>query len=451
VKDFLNNYRYKQFGNKYFLTTDHGSFLVLNSKEFNNLKQNSLDDKLKTKLFNAEILLDNNNISEAVRLTKNRNHFLFNGTSLHIVVVTLRCNMNCIYCHASSKYGEDSKFDMSLDIAKKTVDFIFQSPSEILTIEFQGGEPLLNWDVVKFIINYANQKNSIMKKKLNISIVTNFSLMDEEKMNFLIDNSIGVCTSLDGPKELHDYNRKFLNGSNYESVIYWIKIFNSEYNDKGLKSKVNSLVTLTKKSLKFYKEIIDEYIALGIETIHLRFLNNLGNASKIWEEISYSADEYLDFWKKSIIYINELKSKGIKIDERIYTLFYNKILLEFDPGYLDIRSPCGAIIGQLAYNYDGNIFTCDEARMLNDDLFLIGNVNDRYENLVTCDKSCAIINSSINDQFICDTCVYKPYCGVCPVCNYAEQGNIIGKISQTLRCKVFKEQFDFVVKEKFIN
>ena len=129
-----------------------------------------------------------------------------------------------------------------------------------------------------------------------------------------------------------------------------------------------------------------------------------------------------------------------------------KINSEFDPNYLELRSPCGAAIGQIAYNYNGDIYTCDEARMIEDDLFLLGSVlDDEYKDVVTCDKACAVINASINDQYICNNCAYKPYCGICPVCNYAEQGSVIGKITQTSRCRIFMEQFDWVIKEKFIN
>ena len=450
----VNNYRFKKFGDKYFVTTDHGSYCILSEEELRKLKQNKLDEELIEKLEEKEVVLTNSNVEEATRLLRNRNSFLFLGTSLHIIVVTLRCNMNCIYCHASSKPAKAKEFDMDEETAKNTVDFIFQSPSNKITIEFQGGEPLLNWNVVKYIIEYAQEKNRTSCKDMLITIVTNLSNMDEVKMNYLIDKGVSICTSLDGPKGLHDYNRKFIGGSNYEQVIKWIKQFQEEYKRRGIYDrKINALVTLTKKSLGYPKEIVDEYIKLGLDSIHLRFLNNLGVARKLWGEINYSVEEYLDFWKKAVDYIEELNKQGNKIDERMISIMTKKIANEFDPNYLDLRSPCGATIGQLAYNYNGDIYTCDEARMLGgDDLFLLGNIKKgEYKEIVTCDKACAVVNASINDQYICDNCVYKPYCGICPVCNYAEQGNVIGKISQTNRCKIFKEQFDWVVKEKFLN
>jgi His-Xaa-Ser system radical SAM maturase HxsB len=448
----LNNYRFKKFGDKYFLTTDHGSYCILSEEEFNKLKQSNIDENLLKKLEEKEIILNENNFNEAVRLTVERNQFLLAGTSLHIVIPTLRCNMNCIYCHASSRPLNEKGYDMDKETAKNTVDFIFQTPNRYITIEFQGGEPLLNWEIVKYIVEYALEKNRKAKKDLVITIVTNLTEMTEEKMEYLIDHNVTVCTSLDGPKEVHNYNRKFIGGNNYDIVVKWIKKFNSEYEKRKIKHKLNALVTLTRKSLNHPKEIVDEYVNLGLNNIHLRFLNHLGVAKKVWSSINYSVEEYLNFWKKAVSYIDEVQKKGVNINERMIGIMLHKISQEYDPNYLDLRSPCGAAIGQLAYNYNGDIYTCDEARSIGEDLFLLGNVkNNSYKEIVTCNKACAVINASINDQYICDNCVYKPYCGICPVCNYVDQGNMIGKISQTDRCKIFKEQFDWVVKEKFIN
>ncbi len=449
----INNYRAKRFGNKYFLTTDHGSYCVLTDDELKKLKEGNIDKKLQNKLEEREIVLNKSNIDETIRLTKNRHNFLFSGTSLHIIVVTLRCNMKCIYCHASSKGDKESGFDMDKETARKTVDFIFQTPNNKITIEFQGGEPLLNWDIIRYIVEYAQEKNKKIKKILMMTVVTNMTEMDEKKMHYLIKNNVNVCTSLDGPEELHGYNRKFVGGNNYEQVTKWIKRFNDEYKKKKIENiRIGALVTLTKKSLAYPKEIVDEYVKCGLQNIHLRFLNNLGVARKTWLNINYSVGEYLDFWKNAVEYIEGLKKEGKDVNERIINIMISKIQNEFDPGYLDLRSPCGAAIGQMAYNYNGDIYACDEARMIGDDLFLLGNVKkDDYKSVVTSDKACAVICASINEQYICDDCVYKPYCGICPVCNYAEQGTVIGKITQTDRCEIFKGQFDWVVKEKFIN
>ena len=445
----INNYRSKKFGEKFLITTDHGSWVFLDKKDFDFLLKDKVDEN--EKLFNLledkGIVITKNNQEKIKSLLRERYEFLYSGPSLHIIVPTLRCNQKCIYCHASSEPENSRGFDMDKNTTKKVVDFIFQSPSKAITIEFQGGEPLLRFDIIKYIIEYANKLNKEKKKDLRFALVTNLTLMDEEKLDYLIKNNIGICTSLDGPEELHDKNRGlFCSQGSYSFVRRWIKKINEEYNRNGFNNRrVNALITVTKTSLEYMKKIIDEYINLGLKDIHLRFLNNLGDARLIWDKISYSPEEFIDFWKKAVDYILEKNKAEIFLRERNCMIILQKILTNKDPNYLEMRSPCGAAIGQLAYSYNGDIFTCDEARMINDDLFKLGNVKkDTFKEIIGSDQTCNVVLSSINDCQICDYCAYKPYCGVCPVCNFAEQGNIIAKIPETSRCKIYKEQFSYI-------
>ena len=110
---------------------------------------------------------------------------------------------------------------------------------------------------------------------------------------------------------------------------------------------------------------------------------------------------------------------------------------------MELRSPCGGGIGQLAYFADGRIFTCDEGRMLaemGNDAFLLGNVfTSTYSSLVTgaaCKTVCAA--STLETIPTCCDCVYHPYCGICPVINYAMEGDIFPRSSNTYRCKIYK-------------
>ena len=456
----IANYRFKKLKNKVLVTSDSGKWIALSKKDFNSLKSEKI--KLNSNLFNAlegkGIILTEKSFDKAVDDFRQKNSFLFQGTSLHIVVVTLRCNMKCSYCHASSKPVNAKKYDMSKRTAKKVVDFIFQSPSDKIAIEFQGGEPLLNFGVVKFIVDYANKINKAHCKELRFDLVTNLSLMNEKVLAYFIKNKIGVCTSLDGPEKIHNFNRKFISGKgSYAQTAKWIKETNRRLKNK----KVNALVTVTKNQLKHSKIIADEYCKKGIEIIHLRPLNNLGYAKDAWEDIGYSSDEFINFWKKAVDYILELNKKGKNIKERTVLIMLHKILLNSDPGYLDLRSPCGAAIGQLVYHYNGDIYSCDEGRMIGDDLFKLGNASkNNYRKVLTSTQTCSIITASVNDSFICNNCVYKPYCGLCPVCSYAEHGSIISKVPETSRCKILKAQFDYVfdkmvydkrAKEVFLN
>lgn len=443
-KFHINNYRFKKFKERFLVTTDHNSYVFLKKEDFLKLRGGLIakDSILFKKLYEKGIILTKNNERRVVEDLRRKNSFLYKSTSLHIIVATLRCNMRCNYCHASSEPVDKKGYDMDKRTAKSVVDFIFQSPSETITIEFQGGEPLLNFGVIKYIIEYSNELNKRYNKFLRFAIVTNLTLMNEEILKYLIKNRVGICTSLDGPKKVHDKSRFYSkNSGSYEYAKFWI--------DKTLKNhgikKIESLLTVTKGTLNCYREVIDEYVQRGFEMIHLRPLNNLGYAKNTWDKIGYTSEEFTRFWKKSLDYIIKINEKGKKIVERGSLFMLHKILKGLDPGYLDLRSPCGAVIGQMVYSYDGSIFCCDEGRMLDEDLFKVGDVmKDSFKKILSSEQSCSIISASINDCFFCDDCVYKPYCGLCPVCNYAEQGSIIAKIPQTQRCKILKKQFDYL-------
>lgn len=457
IKGYVtNSYRAKKLKNYFLVTADHGSFLFLNEKQHNLFRLGKI--KQGTTLFNLlkekGLILTNDNMNQVIEDFRQKNAFLFEGASLHIVIPTLRCNHRCVYCHASSKAQNAKGYDMDEETARKTVDFIFQSPSPYITIEFQGGEPLLNFEIVRYIVDYANELNKKHKKDLLFAIVTNLSLMDDEKLDYLIKNDVGICTSLDGRTELHNKNRISLcKADSYFFVSRGIKKIQQEYKKRKIKrARVGALITITKTSLKYPKEVVDEYVKFDLKDIHLRFLKNLGDARPVWSEISYSAEQFIDFWKKALDYILELNKKGTFIREQTAVIMLKKIFEKVDPGYLDLRSPCGAAIGQLTYNYNGDIYTCDEARMTGEDIFKIGDVKKNcYKDALTSSGVCAIVASSVNDVQACDSCVFKSYCGLCPVCNYAEQGSIIAKIPQTNRCKIFKAQFEYIFEKLHDN
>ncbi len=452
-----NNYRMKKIGGRYLATTDHGEWAVLDEKGAQLLRSGNLlkDSKLFESLKRKGFIITEDNVGGVIEKQRQKYSFLWQGTALHIVIPTLRCNEKCVYCHASSKPGNSTDFDMDRETAKSTVDFIFQSPSNYIMIEFQGGEPLMNFDIVKFIIKYAQKLNRKAKKKLRFSLVSNFSLMDEERMDYLIENKVGICTSLDGPEWLHNKNRPFKSSggqSSYEKARKWIRYLSGEYAKRKVRARrANALITITRSSLGHWKGIIDEYVSLGLDDIFLRFLNNLGDARKTWNAISYSPEEYIDFWKKALDYIIELNKGGTEIREWFTWIILQKVMRNIEPNYSEQRSPCGAVIGQMTYNHNGDIYTCDEARMVGEDLFKLGNVKEKgYREVAASNQACSIVASSVNDVQICDSCVFKPYCGLCPVCNFAEQGSIIGKVSESSRCKIYMAQFEYIF-DKIIN
>jgi len=453
----VNFFRFKKFGQKYLLTNDIGHYIFLTPAQFRDFLSGILNYKsaICQELEEKGFIKDNFNSDQAISRYRHRDSNLFYGTTLHIIVVTLGCNFRCIYCQASSRPVEEKGYDMDLNTAKRVVDFIFKSPSPSITIEFQGGEPLVNWPVVKFIVEYARKKNETEKKQLLLSLVSNFSLMSEEKLKFLIKNKVSLCTSLEGPEKLHNKNRPWPEGKSYQITTLWIekiKKLEKEREKKGEKMyHLSALLTVSKNSLPFPKEIVDEYLKWGFDGMHLRPLSYLGLAKNFKEKVGYSIEEFMKFWKRAVDYIIRINLNGKLFLERGTGIMLQKILTETDSGYTDLRSPCGAVIGQMVYNYNGKIYTCDEGRMYPDDTFLLGDIKKgNYENLLSCNKTKAMITASTLDNSPCDYCVYKPYCGVCPVLNYSIYGNLFPQLPNTDWCKRQREMFDYLF-EKLQN
>lgn len=442
--DFIG--KSKKIGSKYFVTSIDGSCAMLSDQEYKNLLQKNIGEKQFLELEKKGVLVTNKNLEHVTQRFKQKKSITVQGPSLHIVIPTLRCNQVCVYCHAASRKMDAKNCDMDKKTVKKTVDFIFQTPSKHITIEFQGGEPLVRFDLVKQFYEYAKEKNKKHKKDLKFALVTNLTLMNDKKLKYLLKNMIAICTSLDGPKCVHDKNRMMIGGGgSYDKVVKWIKKINKNYK-KGY-ARLNALLTVTKHSLKYPKEIIDEYISLECHVIFLRWVDPFGFAGPVWDKISYSAEEFLEFWKEAVDYVyDELDGQII---ERSSLIMLRKMFGKYDPGFLDVMNPCGAGIGQLAYMHNGDIYSCDEGRMYGGEFFRLGTVNDSYKKVMTSPKMCSLVASSVSESYMCDSCVYQPFCGVCPVLNYADTGTVVPKLAMDRRCKILTGQFDYLVKKYY--
>jgi len=448
-------FRYKRIKNRFLLTNDFFDWIFLDNKDFELVLKKKVDSdsplykRLKERNF---IIDDAKHADKIIDIKKQQSSLLYTGPSLHIIVLTKRCNHKCVYCHAAAENEKcKEKYDLSKKDAKRFVEIIMSSPNKFLTIEFQGGEPLLNWEILKYICEYSQELNKNLsekkKKELAYAIVTNLERMDDEKLDYLIKKGVRICTSLDGHKELHDKNRPSANiDSSYENVTSWIK----KGEEKG--TRMGALITVSRSSLAYPKEIVDEYINQGYSMAHIRGLNFLGSAVGAWKNIGYTAEEFIEFWKKSMDYIIEINKQGRFFTERTCTIMLQKIISRLELNFLDLMSPCGAAIGQVAYNYNGKIYTCDEARALeDDDMFQIGDTEtESIPKMVTSQKALDIVSSTINDSYYCDYCAYKPYCGICPVCHYGETGNPISDVLKTSRCKIKMAQFDYIF-EKLLD
>ena len=364
----------------------------------------------------------------------NHSH-LFTSTSLFILAVTNECNNRCVYCQAN---GGAKTARMSEDVASQILCRIAESPCENITIEFQGGEPLLNFPVIRYVVEQAPAL--IPDKKIDFCLVSNLSLMTEEIASFLATHHVNVSTSLDGPKILHDINRPCaVFHSSYDAVLAGKKLLEQH----GM--SISAIQTTTKQSLPYAKAIPREYAALGFNQVFLRPLTRLGVAGKHWSEIGYSPQEFIDFYRSSLREIIDLNLQGIPLIESHASIILTKVLTNDHVNYMDLQSPCGATFGQLAFTASGNVYTCDEGRMLaeaGDEAFHLGNVYDSsYVDWVESPCAKAVCSASLLEVLPhCCDCVYQPYCGICPVVNYA-LNHSISSVSHE-RCLIYKGIMD---------
>ena len=362
--------------------------------------------------------------------------FIYGSTKLHIFVVTLRCDHSCHYCQVSRQNVNKGEFDMSREVATAAVNVMLQSPAPHLTLELQGGEPLLAFDTIKHIVPLAKEGAIRLGKELDVVITSNLAFLTDEIIEYCKTQRIKLSTSLDGPEFIHNANRPRPGGDSYRVAVEGIK--------KARKAlgadRVAALMTTTQLSLQHPLEIIDEYVRQSMHTIFLRPISPYGFAVKSRHKTGYQTDAFLEFYKTGLQHIVELNRKGYHLVEIYTKILLQKILTPQGTGYVDLQSPSGAGMNVLVYNYDGDVYATDEARMLaemKDDTFKLGNVlTDSRANLFTSPAFVNMLEAACNQSLPgCSDCAFQAYCGSDPVYHHATQGDIFGHRATSEFCQ----------------
>jgi His-Xaa-Ser system radical SAM maturase HxsB len=428
-------------GGGYIITIDDGAWALLSQDEYNLLQTHrvSEDPELFKRLEGLGIIITKSNQDKIIDDYCARFSHVFNGISLHIAAVTSRCNQRCLYCYMNPRPVNSKGCDMDEDTAEKVVNFIFQTPAPSINIEFQGGEPLLNFPIIQYIIEYSKKLNKKYKKKVVYSLVTNLTLMREDILNYLIKNRVALCTSLDGPEEVHNKNRRFLGGAGtYEHVVHWIKDIKTQFG-----YPINAMPVITRFSLPHATDIIDEYIRLGFDRIRMKHMIYCGLVRENWKRIGYTPEEYLNFWKEALDYCFKINKNGRRFIEGTSVLMARKFLSRDFQAYTCLGWPCGAALTQASYDYRGDIRTCDESRSFEE--FKIGNVKrDGYRSVYTSPKVLNVVALSSGLSSLCDACVWHPYCNNCIVSAFGMQGNPISKLPLDYDCKIRKGSIEHI-------
>lgn len=398
---------------------------------------------LSKSLLSAPVQGQGTKLLQAARLEA-KHSTVRSGPSLHIIVPTLQCAHSCQYCQVSRSLDSEG-YTMHCDDLDAACDQIFNSRSQTLTVEFQGGDPLLRFDLVQRAVLRITRKNEIEKRFIRFVIASTLHQLTQEICEFCKTHEIYLSTSVDGPSWLHNRNRPIKDRNAYERTVAGIALAKSVIGPDS----VSALMTTTKLSLQCANDIVDEYVQLGLTEIFLRPLSSYGFAKRNQARQGYSVEEFQEFYGAALDRVLWWNAKGVGIREVYASIICNKLLSTFDAGYVDMQSPTGAGSSVVVYNYDGFVYPSDEARMLaesGDHGLRIRSIRPHHDSAFPDVVDLLKKASEPNQIAGCATCAYHAYCGPNPVDAQAQHGSMFASVRSTEHCARHLTLFDYMFK-----
>jgi len=344
--------------------------------------------------------------------------------------VSHACNMSCRYCFAGSgKYGGDGEL-MSLETGKQAIDFLAEKSHERknLDIDFFGGEPLLNWNVVKDIVKYARGTEQGSGKRFRFTLTTNGLLIDDDVIDFTNREMHNVVLSLDGRPEVNDASRKLHNGSgSYAGVVPKIKKLVEARCGKGYYIRG----TYTHDNLDFVSDIL-HLADLGFKELSMEpVVAKPGDAYRLtMDDLSALCGQY------EILAAEMLKRKR---EGGGFTFYHYMLDLTGGPCIHKRIAGCGVGTEYMAVTPSGELYPCHQ--FVGDESFLMGDVWRGVTNEKLRDRfdSC-----SIYTRTECRSCWARIYCsGGCAANAYNATGSIGGVYE--LGCELFKKRIECAI------
>lgn len=336
------------------------------------------------------------------------------------------CNLRCGYCFADEGAYHSAREMMSLDTAKAAIDFLIENSGnrKVLETDFFGGEPLMNFEVVKKTVEYAKAEAEKRGKKFLFTTTTNGLLLDDEKIAFLNAEMENVVLSLDGRREVHDAVRKTVTGKgSFDLVIDKIKKFVRSRGDKHYYVRG----TFTAKNLDFSKDVL--FLAdNGFDSISMEPVVTEVPGLEIREEhLPVIEREY-----------ENLCEEYLKREERGegFNFFHFNVDLEGGPCLSKRVSACGAGNEYFSVVPNGDIYPCHQ--FAGDAKWKMGNV---YEGKLNAEIRNKFASSCLFTRKKCGDCFAKFICsGGCSANNYHYNGDIEEPYAMT--CAMMKKRVE---------
>lgn len=307
------------------------------------------------------------------------------------------CNLRCKYCFAGEGLYHGERMHMSLEVAKKAIDFLIANSGNRhnLEVDFFGGEPLMNFGVLKQTVEYGRQQAKLHNKEFKFTTTTNGILLTEEVSKYLNEEMDNVVLSLDGRKQINDSQRPTANGKgSFDLIIDKYRFFRSIRGDKSYFIRG----TFTSANPDFAKDVLEMtnlgFDQVSVEPVVLPEDHPLAIKPEQMTEI-------LDNYEQLAVKYVEMRKKP----ETWFSFFHFVVELENGPCYKKRLVGCGAGSEYVAVTPDGSIYPCHQ--FAGESQYLLGNVFDGKLNEEIRD---IYRNSSIFTKPVCQNCWAKYHC-----------------------------------------
>ncbi len=343
------------------------------------------------------------------------------------------CNLNCSYCFASQGKYHGERAIMSFEVGKRALDFLIENSGtrRNLEVDFFGGEPLMNWDVVKQLVNYARSIEKEKNKNFRFTLTTNGMLIDDDVIEFANREMSNVVLSLDGRKEIHDRLRvDYAGNGSWDRIVPKFQKFvaargNKNYYIRG---------TFTHANPDFMKDI-DKMLELGFTELSMEPV-----VAKPADEYALTEDD-----KKIVLEQYEILAKKMIERRKMgkpFTFYHYMIDLTGGPCIYKRISGCGSGTEYMAVTPWGDLYPCHQ--FVGEEKFCLGNVFDGVKNDAVREK---FRECNVYKRPECADCWAKLYCaGGCAANAYHATGTVTGVYKYG--CDLFRKRIECAIMVK---
>ena len=366
--------------------------------------------------------------NRASKLRHEETPWLFYHYQRNIAKVTLQvtqnCNLRCSYCvYSNDSYNQRSHSGkrMSLKTAKQSIDFLLKHSIDVekVNVSFYGGEPLLEFDLIKKIVEYTSIESA--GKITTYNLTTNGTLMTEEMVKFFLKYDVSVLISIDGPKEIHDESRKFaISGEGSFDVIMKNVITLTKKHPEFEKLLSFNMVINPQNDYDYINSIKSNYNEIRNINIKSSMIDDINSIEKTIASEEYMIKQNYNYFLAFLFLFDRIHKRKVLSTAYEYIVdLKNKINeMEYRSEIPDIIAPGGPCIpGQLRLfvNTDGMFFPCERVSETSESMN-IGNVMTG----INIEKARILLNVGLLTEIDCLNCWAFSMCGVC--CKHCDDG-----------------------------